>query len=548
MDIRELITSEERDMIDYYRRTYGPKDEQTVSNSISFASTDKYLEEWAKEKESLFHAFGDKLIVSFPVEFEQSPTEIEGNICDDWDNWTNLPFFNRFDKWARTEGDSYLTNNNSRYYSNYGMIYNLVLTKTIATQKVRDELVFSNFGKTITIQKGSKPMRALRKLNNEFGIATKEEFIEFEQYISKFFNQKKIKGTFNLSIHPLDYLTMSDNNSDWSSCMSWADYGCYRRGTVEMMNSNNAVVGYIASDNKKYKIHGEEWNNKKWRVLYVVTPEIISSVKAYPYFNESYIEAGLNKLRELMGGDYSPYIETTDENCFEIMYKDNENDAEPSSHFAEFTTDAMYNDFGCSTTHYFIPNVKAFKARYGNRRYNYISYSGMATCAWCGYTHDSGGFAEPGDDENSQSELICYDCDESYKCACCGDRLNNCDDYYTVDGQVCRWCYEEHYEYCEIEEDYYHKDAINYVYLAKRDEEGNPVISPFSIKVSDKYVLETDNVFEKVYHQDYLGIDYVFVDEFISSYYSITELVGRDWDYYADNINEFFFVTDNVEH
>ena len=38
---------------------------------------------------------------------------------------------------------------------------------------------------------------------------------------------------------------MSDNNSGWESCMSWRNNGCYRRGTVEMMNSPYVIVAYL---------------------------------------------------------------------------------------------------------------------------------------------------------------------------------------------------------------------------------------------------------------------------------------------------------------
>ena len=30
--------------------------------------------------------------------------------------------------------------------------------------------------------------------------------------------------------------------------MSWADYGCYRQGTVEMMNSPLMVVAYLTAE------------------------------------------------------------------------------------------------------------------------------------------------------------------------------------------------------------------------------------------------------------------------------------------------------------
>jgi hypothetical protein len=100
-------------------------------------------------------------------------------------------------------------------------------------------------GKVLKIRNGSRPMRSIRKIAESYGI---EGFEHFMNKHSECLNQKSLKGTVHMSIHPMDYMTMSDNNEGWESCMSWANDGCYKQGTVEMMNSPCAVVGYLESD------------------------------------------------------------------------------------------------------------------------------------------------------------------------------------------------------------------------------------------------------------------------------------------------------------
>jgi hypothetical protein len=102
-------------------------------------------------------------------------------------------------------------------------------------------------GSKVTITLGMKFMKALGKVVEAYNL-DQEMFEEFRIAHSQILNDKKLSGRLCLSIHPLDYMTMSDNESDWGSCMSWREGGCYRRGTVEMMTSPVVVVAYLKSE------------------------------------------------------------------------------------------------------------------------------------------------------------------------------------------------------------------------------------------------------------------------------------------------------------
>ena len=79
--------------------------------------------------------------------------------------------------------------------------------------------------KSFKISRGEKPLKILRKLTEYYDMSM-DDYEEFRLEHSRILNNKKLKGTLCLSIHPLDFFTMSDNENHWESCMSWKNNGC----------------------------------------------------------------------------------------------------------------------------------------------------------------------------------------------------------------------------------------------------------------------------------------------------------------------------------
>lgn len=85
---------------------------------------------------------------------------------------------------------------------------------------------------------------------------------------SQIIQKTKIEGTLCVSIHPLDYLSISENNMNWRSCHALD--GEYRAGNLSYMVDPSTIVCYIRShvDVQLRRFpDGLLWNNKKWRVL-----------------------------------------------------------------------------------------------------------------------------------------------------------------------------------------------------------------------------------------------------------------------------------------
>ena len=132
-------------------------------------------------------------------------------------------------------------------------------------------------------------------------------------------------GELCLSIHPMDYMTMSDNDNNWQSCMNWMNNGDYRLGTVECMNSPYVLVAYLHNPNHSMSIGPYEWNSKHWRELFIIHPEMISEVKGYCFQDENLTNTILMWIKELahnnLDWDYdNDEINVTDTNP--IPFKD----------------------------------------------------------------------------------------------------------------------------------------------------------------------------------------------------------------------------------
>ena len=248
---------------------------------------------------------------------------------------------------------------------------------------------------------------------------------DFRLKHSLILNQKTVKGTLHLSIHPLDFITMSDNKCGWDSCMSWANNGSYRRGTVEMMNSPYVLVAYITGKHNIYSIDNYQWNNKKWRELFIISQDIISNIKGYPYIDDSFDTLIINWIKELAQKNLNIHYE---KNLH--MITDGEDIEDFNSKFqVSYFTDAMYNDCYKQTV--------CFSEKFLENPHNlYIDYSGLSTCVICG--------CEGEDEFYTEQSLSCCECSKNKVCSSCGDLIYESDEAIEFNGQLlCTSCYSD---------------------------------------------------------------------------------------------------------
>lgn len=441
LDLFALLPEKDKELMEKYINLYGVGKED-------FIGLKEYLKYWAESKKKLYKLFGDKFQVEIPYSYEKTNRELN----EDGDKLRRTTFHKEFSSFL-------LDNFNSDDRFNI-MAHLHCADLLLCDNKVTKLIEFESpkTGKKVKITAGTKAMRAYAKFAEHFNEVKEiydEYFEEFRLVHSMILNDKIIHGTLVLSIHPFDFITMSDNGSNWSSCMNWTDNGCYHIGTIEMMNSNNVICAYLKGSedwcfdlsSKKEKDKTLMWNNKKWRQLFYVTKDIIVSGKAYPYPKKETSIACLDKIKQLAEENvnwnytYGPelYKDMIHISSIEAM---NRNKAwlangESTKHNIIFDTKGMYNDMlNDSSTNYWCYRNKVPKMKI-------ISYSGKAPCACCG--NDALELSSYWEDYNDR-----YDDPERIVCSHCHDD-GICEECYSFKGKntlikvngkrVCKTCY-----------------------------------------------------------------------------------------------------------
>jgi hypothetical protein len=386
-------------MIDHYISHWAPESDETMSASLRHI-----LRFWESNKQDLYTLLGG-LIIKKPVVYEKNADEIRNEIYELLDTH---PFCLAL------------------RHHNYGWLYfsELLYPRYLIENKYNGSnyTIHLPSGKDYEVKNGTKLMKIFGKIAEAFEI---EGFEDFRIQHSRIFNQKKLAGTLCLSIHPLDYMTMSDNDCGWSSCMSWQEHGDYRQGTVEMMNSKYVVVAYLQSEKKHLAITDNyTWNSKKWRQLFIVDKNIIVGNRQYPYINDELAKTALSWLKQLaeenLGWQYADSIETIN------------NYASKNGTHISLITRMMYNDF--HTDHFAYINYDVNNIM--------INFSGESECMFCGENISNY-------DNIHASMLSCPDCNGMKRCSYCGDYHDESELYETERGLVCEYCLEESFSKCD---------------------------------------------------------------------------------------------------
>ena len=119
---------------------------------------------------------------------------------------------------------------------------------------------------------------------------------------SNIIQENKIKGTLCFSVHPLDFLSSSENTYNWRSCHALD--GEYRAGNLSYMVDSTTFMVYLkGADNQKlYGFGPIEWNSKKWRMLIHAAEDdkIMFAGRQYPFSSKSGIDTVLNIYNNMM--------------------------------------------------------------------------------------------------------------------------------------------------------------------------------------------------------------------------------------------------------
>ena len=228
----------------------------SYSQNITNPQIDELFDEWHKNKMRYIQNFGNKLIYESPVKMSVHISEKEQNL-----KIANLLDILSDDPCVPAEFISYF-----RQFAHVLFAEKQILDDDVCIGDYR-------------LKKGVKFIKSFKQF-----IKNPMRLRKYQDMASRLVQESKVEGTLCFSVHPLDYLSISENASNWRSCHALD--GEYRAGNLGYMMDGSTVICYLKSDKQvnlpNFPSH-IKWNDKKWRMLLYISPSMIMRGKEYPF-------------------------------------------------------------------------------------------------------------------------------------------------------------------------------------------------------------------------------------------------------------------------
>lgn len=300
---------------------------------------------------------------------------------------------------------------------------------------------------------------------------------EFQTRASTIIQDDKVEGYLCFSVHPLDFLSSSENTHNWHTCHSLN--GAYRAGNLSYMCDESTFICYLRSD-KDAVLPGFppelKWNNKKWRMLIHVNKEhnLMFAGRQYPFGNPAalnLIVQIINKLFPVVCGKWTnwqnhyytkDYIDDIPI-LFNTKYLPLRKPTPLQDIVRDSRTKLHYNDVLYSNVYdypYYSCTAQLEPAWSPRNWVNWmpdevIRVGVDINCLHCGKKEI----------ETSECTMRCFDCELEHGtecnemfgvCACCGARIFFDDAYYSEynSKHYCHDCERDRLRTCDYCDDY----------------------------------------------------------------------------------------------
>lgn len=256
------------DMVDFDSFKEAVKVSAETKGEIKDEYVRWYLEQWAVAKEPLFNLFGGQLSVKIPIKIPVNKALISEKIEE-----------------------------LCKQYPQYAATVKQLTIDEICSNEVngtKSDLLKALFPRIY--RKGGKASSILSRI-------IKDE--QFDIDLSKILQNRVVDGFATISIHPLDYVTLSTNTHRWGSCMHIID-GFNKIGGFSLMMDKPTTIAFFdhgkdaTYENKFGKF---EWNNKVFRqIIYI---DVNKKMFAFGHYNGT-VDEGIrakwvDKVNELLG-------------------------------------------------------------------------------------------------------------------------------------------------------------------------------------------------------------------------------------------------------
>jgi hypothetical protein len=442
-------------------------DENTIRSYISIyggaecGPMNMVLNEWNKNKKTLFRALGRQLSVSKMISIPKSDVVITSELESIyhpyviWYEHDKITVVKHFEHLQEITNNYFISDilrfwvNKDYCIEDLRVLSRLFLHKNLSkgyiTSLEVNNTPYHCRDFKCTIKNGMKTIRTIQKVLKATGYPNMDLFEKWRNQVSLIQTEGETKAKLVISIHPIDFMSMSENKCNWRSCMGWSNSGCYNAGTLEMMNSNVAAVAYLetASPFEMFLNEtGEVYTlpNKSWRSLIYVHKDILLLGKQYPFHNDYLVPIVLDMMRELVGKNLhwsyrfinQEYrdMEKLEGNFYVRDWFNLQYNVTKQHHSIFVYTNGMYNDIiEAKYPHYYccrnyVPHSKK------------ICLSGPATCICCGKRLMDDPRGEIYDYDDLGNNKLCYDCEHENCCRTCG-KVSYYSKYYTRFGSFC---------------------------------------------------------------------------------------------------------------
>lgn len=406
--------------------------------------TEDLLKQWHKAKKPIMDKFFQgQMIYRYPepVRFELD-TCVKNNLLSDYVNYVDMLL--GFDHPLVT----FLTHITSKEFFD---------NRLEKEYKVSDDK---------TICAGTKVIKAFK-----YFITNNILLDDLQTRASCLIQENKIEGYLSFSVHPLDYLSSSENTFNWRSCHALD--GEYRAGNLSYMCDPSTVICYLSGKDDT-KLPGfpldVPWNSKKWRCLlhFDRTYSVVFAGRQYP-FNAP---GALETLREIFyeccvpadrygywreeplkpewshwHNDYLnsfEYSEFTSDDYFEVLQNSyfmiNGNIYDINKVVVDADNSKHFNDLLRSS--YYIKPYYMYEKQFNRPEHLVFTIGHPVKCLVCGEDYIW-----------NDSTMLCPACggeDEPEQCHCdsCGCYFDEEDGYWVGDEYLCPQCAEEHAFVC----------------------------------------------------------------------------------------------------
>lgn len=423
------------------------------SQELDSVNTDALFDKWLEKKQFFIDKFGD-LIIEFPESIE---IELEQE--------NKIKKVNDFVYWL-----------SSNYEIKIGFDNFLGLEKFIITNKdnfftntVKEDFSHRVLNGTV-IPRGMKLVKAFK-----YFVEDKETLIEIQNKASMIIQEDKIKGKLCFSVHPLDFLSSSENTYNWRSCHSLD--GEYRAGNLSYMLDSCTMMCYLKTEDQcKLPNFPNDvlWNSKKWRMLLFISEDrkVMFAGRQYPYAANKILDIIRTKCIELGlldvenswwwdekvsswsnetvssfnfkdpdGNDHSAALNDryiVDGEGLLVPFRRIIKDANGSKHYNDLLYSSVYQPFYCyvSTEYSYYPHTGLAK--------DWLVLGGETYCIHCGEKLI-----------DTEDSMLCYKCLEEigpkyYYCDNCGDAISFGDELQLGNGDyICQNCFDRCVSQCD---------------------------------------------------------------------------------------------------